>query len=234
MTSTIVKTEPTANVIDVTEWMREAAKAQLAERRSVPDTKKARTVGWASKLTAEQRDQAIELFEDLPSVFGVFDPDVVNGPLNTASSNVLVEEYLSIQAAQEALNGRLERLKLFAGQSITAANREKGLDDPDLTTGSVQAPQFASALVREGGGRNDPTWNLESLRDALGADYGQVVDVFTVPEVVIPAYVDQTVNEQALAAYLVNHPEAGEKIAEAVSPGAPKPVRFTIRKTDGR
>lgn len=229
MTATLSTTPDTTQTLDLSQLMRELAKARVDQGTEPTATKKARLESWKKHhLTREQRDKLREIFEAVPDVFAVFDADepVV---LDKTQASLLMEEWTAITEAEVAIKARKDRVKEMVFGSLTLTNELAGVEDPDLQPGEVVVETQGRKFAREGGGRQDPTFDTEVLKEALGDQAKQVFDTVKIPRQVIPARTEEVLNEDRLTGFLARNPELIELVREAIVPGAPKTTRLVVR-----
>jgi len=222
-----------SNVLDLTSLIRRMAEERVKADNEPGTTKKARLAAWKKHhLTTDQRKQARELFEAVPDVLAVYDSEVP-AELTPQQAAILMEEHTALAEAELVIKARKDRIKeMFFGHLDTQFT-EAGLIDPELTPGSLPVPSQNKKFCREGGGRQDPTLDVETLRSALGDEVvDSVTNIVHHPAQHIESWDEQVVDDERLAAWLVSHPDKIEEVRDAVIPGAPKTTRFVVRNLE--
>lgn len=96
-------------------------------------------------------------------------------------------------------------------------------------SGEIPVPEVGKVFKREGCGRTTPGVDVDRLRELLGADYEQCLEVTEVPEQVIPAHTEVAFSEEKLMALAARKPEVLEALRQSLIPGQRKTPRFVVR-----
>lgn len=134
----------------------------------------------------------------------------------------LMQEYIRFEAISEFLATRREKFKELAFLHL---DQVAGPGE----AGAIAVPSLGRQFKREGGGRGEPTLNLEKLIKELGEDAGKVVQTVTIPEEVIPAHEETVFNEEALMKLVQEDPSKMAAVKAALEPGKEKVSKFIVR-----
>lgn len=217
----------------LTAMLKDIGITEVKSSRTPPKaTKKDKVAEYADRsVNSTKRKSIKKVLEAIPDQFAKV--ETKPGELVTvAQANALMQEKLLLEEALNIIQGGLARLREQGIDAIDAQYIDEGVDPDEakLLPGRLNAPEFGRAFSKEGGGRNDPTWDLESLREQLGDRAVQVFDTRIIPEQIIPEQVVTELNTDRLVELANRDPEVLEIIRSCLTEGTPKTVSFTTRE----
>lgn len=207
--------------------------AQKTVRSNVESRKKS----WLEAIEKFDVEKLVELQEMMENyVDQIAIREVPESPvvLDEKQRHDLMSEHISLSTIQEVLLARRDFIKSMVFQSLTQENVEAGVSDPENQNGKIEVPELKKVFCREGTGRTAPTINEEKLKELLGEEkWEEVVNRVEVPEQVIPAHVETTLDVEKLMSAATQNPELLETIRESLQPGKYKSPKFVVRDLKG-
>lgn len=201
----------------------------------------------AKRITSEQRkDRHREMLEqfDLDKLLAMqekmskaidlmtansFVDDAGEVALTPARAEALMIEMLDQIDIKELVEVRREAIRTAVFAHLTEEAERRGEADPEFVPGTIPVPSLGKKFVREGGNRAAPTLDETMFRQALGEDWEQAYNVEVVPEQIIPAHVQHTLDPEKVMALADANPAVLEALRKSLIPGDRRTPSFTVR-----
>ena len=172
----------------------------------------------------------VELKDKASRIVNNVTENKISVPLDEELVTALMIEFLEAREIAELIATRRDEIKAAVFAHLDDAFADE--PNPSQQNGSVPAPGTGYSFVREGCGQKPPTVREDKLRKALGEErWAAVCDVVEVPEVVIPAHVECTLNTDKVIAAAQHDPEILELVRQSFVAGEWKTPRFTVKVT---
>jgi hypothetical protein len=204
-------------------------------------SKNARRAEWDKELEEIPEGKLADLEVQMESyVHDYFNKIRMSEPRELSQEEIdsLAQEYTSWQVINDALQSRYRQFRQIVFTSLTESFA-KEIEDSGLQTetppeqmkGSLASTKFGVRFCREGGGRGRTKINAKTLESSLPEElYRSVCQAVEVPQVVIPAHTEYTLDENLLMEAISEGRIDLESIREAVVPGEWTTPKFQVRK----
>ena len=174
-----------------------------------------------AEMDGEKIEQVRDVMTRYVDSMVTLDPEQTTA-LTPAQSKALMEEDILRREIADLVEARKETIKELVFRAITEDAAEAGAEDPELTNGEIVVEELGRRFSREGAGYSAPTFNIKTLRAALGDDAEAVIKTET--------KVVESVDEDALNSLIAGNPELLEKVRGALTPGKVRKGSFYNRE----
>lgn len=174
-----------------------------------------------AEMDGEKIESVREVMTRYVDSMVTLDPEQTS-TLTPTQSKALMEEDVLRREIADLIEARKETIKELVFRAITEEAAEAGAEDPELTNGEIVVEELGRRFSREGAGYSAPTFNLKTLKTALGDDAAAVIKTET--------KVVESVDEDALNSLLAGNPELIENVRAAMVPGKVRKGSFYNRE----
>jgi len=158
-----------------------------------------------------------------------FADDDAEATLTPTKAEALMIEMLDQIDIKELVEVRREQIRTAVFAHLTEEAERRGEADPEFVPGAIPVPSLGKKFVREGGNRAAPKIDETMFRAALGDDWEAAYNVEVIPEQVIPAHTEHTLDPQKVMALAEKDPKVLEALRKSLIPGARRTPSFTVR-----
>lgn len=209
--------------------------ALMDEVIEVPDSyesSKARTSRIAEAISTKDLDLLDDLQQKMGDIIqkiliNTFDPEELE-ELDDDQLSRLMTEVEDHKDIKRLVDVRYQMIRTRIFNHITAANKAKGITEPEYAPGEVPVPTQGKKFTREGG-RIKAILDHDKLRKALGKKrWQQVCKAEIVPAVA--EHIEYTLDEDKILELIRKDPKVLHIFKDCVSSGSRTPSSFHVRK----
>ena len=196
------------------------------------ESSKARSERIADAISRKDLDELDALQEKMSGLIdkimgNTFDPDELAECDEEELQRLLIEAE-DHKDLKRLIEVRYQMIRTRVFNHITAANKAKGVTEPEFAPGEAPVPALGKKFTREGG-RVKAVLDHDKLRKALGKKRWQQVS----KAVVVPAvaeHIEYTLDEDKILELVRKDPKVLDIFRDCVSAGTRTPVSFHVRK----